>query len=557
MYRYRDTDQRLIEARAAEFRDQVERRLRGELAEADFKALRLQNGLYLQLHAYMLRVAIPYGALSSEQLRCLAAVARRWDRGYGHLTTRQNIQFNWIRLIDMPDILDALADSQLHAVQTSGNCVRNVTSDPYAGAAADERIDPRPWAELIRQWSTFHPEFAHLPRKFKIAVSGSEEDRAAVKFHDIGLYLRGAPEDVRVDVWVGGGQGRTPRVARLLREGLPGGELLPYLESILRVYNLAGRRDNKYKARIKILVDALGVEALRAQVDEDYQALAPHSAWGGEGQRERLDAIRERFDDPRLIARAPAEPLLRTTGEHDPGFARWLPRAGRAHRVAGHRSVLVSVKPAGGVPGDLSADQMDGLAALAERFAFSQLRFTIEQNLVLPHVAEEDLPALYRGLQALGLARANQGLISDIVACPGLDYCNLATTRSIPIAQAIDAHISGLGLDEEVGPLALKISGCVNACGHHHVGAIGVLGVDRKGEEYYQLTLGGAPGEEAAIGEKLGRALPAREVPAAVERMLRYYLNAREEGEAFATLARRVGGGPFRAALEARAGAAH
>jgi len=545
MYVQTEIDGALLAQRTAQFRDQVARRLSGELSEDEFKPLRLMNGLYLQLHAYMLRVAIPYGTLSADQMDALADIAERYDRGYGHFTTRQNIQFNWPRLEDVPDILDDLARVGLHAIQTSGNCIRNVTADPFAGAVADEIDDPRVWAEVIRQWSTLHPEFSFLPRKFKIAVTGAAHDRAATWFHDIGLIVRRNEAGERgFEVLVGGGQGRTPMIARQVRAFLPEAHLLSYLEAILRVYNLAGRRDNKYKARIKILVHETGIEDFRDKVEDEWAAIR--------GGALTLDSatvarIRAGFAGPDLPAR-PVEAHDRRLA-HDFVYARWARHNLVAHRRPDHAIVTVSLKPVGGVPGDATAGQMRTLADLARRFSHGELRVHHTQNVILPHVARADLPALHDALAAVGLAEANVGLVGDIIACPGLDYCALANARSIPIAQAISRRLAEPEALEAIGPIKINISGCINACGHHHVGHIGILGVERKGEEQYQLTLGGRADENPAIGRVLGPGFTAEGVVPAIEKILQAYLAHRHAGESFIDAVTRLGNDPFKEAV--------
>ncbi|MCP1336049.1 nitrite/sulfite reductase [Futiania mangrovi] len=554
MYRYDEFDHRFVAERVAQFRDQVERRLAGDLTEEQFKPLRLMNGLYLQLHAYMLRVAIPYGTLNARQMRRLARIARVYDRGYGHFTTRQNIQFNWPRLADVPDILDELADVEMHAIQTSGNCIRNVTADHFAGAAADEVADPRPYAEIVRQWSSLHPEFSFLPRKFKIAVSAAPHDRAAIRFHDIGLALkRAADGTLGFEVWVGGGLGRTPMITRKIREFLPEPDLLSYLEAILRVYNLSGRRDNKYKARIKILVHETGVEVLTREIEAEWRAIR-------EGAltlpADEIARIRSYFalPAPRAVDVAAAEAALARRARRDAGFAAFLARNLHPHRDPGHVSVTVSLKGPGGVPGDATAEQMEAVADLAEVHAHDEIRVSHEQNLVLPHVPRDRLSALYDGLAAHGLATANAGLVTDIVACPGLDYCALANARSIPVAQKIQARFADPVRQVDVGDLRIKISGCINACGHHHVGAIGILGVERKGQELYQLTLGGAPDERAAVGQILGPGFGPEEIAGAVETLVDTYVHMRNgPAETFLDTVRRVGHQPFKEALYGRA----
>lgn len=545
MYEYSDFDEAFVRNRVAQFRDQVARRLDGSLTEEEFRPLRLMNGLYLQLHAYMLRVAIPYGTLSSDQMRALADVADRFDRGYGHFTTRQNIQFNWIKLTDTPDILERLAEDGLHAIQTSGNCIRNVTTDAFAGAAADEIEDPRPYAELIRQWSSDHAEFQFLPRKFKIAITGSPEDRAAIRAHDVGLQLirRGAETGFRV--LVGGGLGRTPMPAPELRDFLPKADLLPYLEAILAAYNLIGRRDNKYKARIKITVFETGIEPFRDLVEQEFARIKPQFTGADQAL---LAGITPHFALPDLVAKDPAPYAAARAA--DPAFAAWAKHSVTDHKSADHAVVTISVKTPGEEPGDVSAAQMRAVADLADLYGYGELRISHMQNIVLPHVARADLPALHAALRKVGLAAANVGLISDMIACPGMDYCALATARSIPLAQDIARHFETLGLVDTIGPLPLKISGCINACGHHHLGAIGILGLDRAGAENYQITLGGAEGPEAAIGEKMGPGFAYDAVVPAIERLVRAYLALRlSEGETFLATLHRLGREPFRAAL--------
>jgi sulfite reductase (NADPH) hemoprotein beta-component len=544
MYRYDEFDAAFVRQRVAQFRDQVARRVSGELNEDEFKPLRLRNGVYLQLHAYMLRIAVPYGTLSSRQMRKLAHIARTYDRGYGHFTTRQNLQFNWPRLSDIPDILDELADVEMHAIQTSGNCIRNVTADHFAGATADEVADPRPYAEIIRQWSSLHPEFSFLPRKFKVAVIASEHDRAAMKLHDIGLHLkRLAGGGLGFAVWVGGGMGRTPIIAKLIRDDLPEADLLSYLEAVLRVYNLHGRRDNIYKARIKILVDALGIEAFAAQVEEEWQRIRDGALKLPEAEIRRIEAY---FAPPAFDER-PAKAAIR---DPDPAFDRWVTRNTHAHRQPGYAIVTISLKPIGGIPGDASADQMDAIADLAERYSFDEVRVTHEQNLVLPHVRLGDLPEVHQALEAIGLAEANAGLVTDIIACPGLDYCALANARSIPIAQRISERLAAR--QDQIGDLKIKISGCINACGHHHVGHIGILGVEKRGEEHYQLLLGGSGAEDAAIGEISGPGFGPDGIVDAVEKVVERYLELRAgPDEPFLAAYARLGDAPFKEALYA------
>ncbi|WP_142848623.1 nitrite/sulfite reductase [Telmatospirillum sp. J64-1] len=549
MYRYDEFDAAIVRTRVEEFRDQVERRVSGELTEEQFRPLRLMNGVYLQLHAYMLRVAVPYGELSSTQMRKLAHIARTYDKGYGHFTTRQNIQFNWPTLVDIPKILDELAEVEMHAIQTSGNCIRNVTSDPYAGVAGDEVDDPRPWAEILRQWSTFHPEFTYLPRKFKIAISGGAEDRAAVRFHDIGLrVVRGEGGDIGFRVWVGGGMGRTPRVGREVRSFVPAADLMSYLEAILRVYNLYGRRDNKYKARIKILVDELGLARFIDEVEAEWQKSRASATPLPE---EEIARIRAYFAPPPLASLQDNPAELAAARKADPAFDLWIKTNVFSHKVPGYAAVTVSLKPIGGIPGDVTADQMDMIADLADRFSQGQLRATKEQNLVLPYVRQDQLAALWRALDMQNLATANRGLVSDMIACPGLDYCALANARSIPIAQEISNRFADLRRQHDIGSLSLNISGCINACGHHHVGNIGILGVDKRGEEAYQLVLGGDAGEgDAAIGQITGPGFSAEGIVDATEKAVAVYLaNRRDADESFIETYRRIGMAPFKEAL--------
>jgi len=551
MYRYDEFDRQFVTQRVAQFRDQANRRLAGELTEDEFRPLRLMNGLYLQLHAYMLRIAVPYGTLSSRQLNTLALIAEKWDRGYGHFTTRQNIQFNWIKLEDTADILDTLAGVEMHAIQTSGNCIRNVTTDQWAGAAADELADPRPVGELVRQWSSLHPEFSYLPRKFKIAVTGSPNDRAAVKVHDIGLRLHLNDKGKRGwEVLVGGGLGRTPVIGVTVRDFLPEQELIAYLEAIMRVYNLYGRRDNKYKARIKILVHELGADKFRAEVEAEY-ARRPHADTKVE-ERE-LQRITTYFAPPQFEKLPRWSATFEEARGKNKDFANWVRTNVAAHRVDGYAIVSVSLKPEGGIPGDATADQMRTVADLALRHAFDEIRVSHHQNLVLPHVRRDDLFAVWKILNAAGLAASNIGLAGDIIACPGLDYCSLATARSIPIAQSISRRFADLNRQHEIGPLRINISGCINACGHHHVGHIGILGLDKKGEEYYQITLGGSSSENASIGTILGPGFAGEDVPDAIEKIVNTYLARRQPGEEFLSAYRRLGPQPFKEALYAAA----
>jgi sulfite reductase (NADPH) hemoprotein beta-component len=552
MYRYDEFDRDFVTGRVAQFRDQVERRLSGELSEDQFRPLRLQNGLYLQLHAYMLRVAIPYGTLSPDQMRMLAHIARTYDRGYGHFTTRQNIQYHWPALRDVPDILADLASVEMHAIQTSGNCIRNVTADHFAGAAADEILDPRPYAEILRQWSSLHPEFVFLPRKFKIAVTGAERDRAAVQVHDIGVHAKVGPGGkVGFAVYVGGGLGRTPMIAHKIRDFLPEEDLLSYMEAILRVYNLEGRRDNKYKARIKILVHEAGPEVIRDKVEAEWERIRHGSLYLPEEEVRRIEAY---FDLPDLPRRDAYSEKLAAARRGDAALNVWVDQNTIAHKRPGHALVTISLKPTGGTPGDATAEQMDVIADLAERYSAGEVRVSHEQNLILPHVAMDDLPAVFAILQANGLATANRGLISDAICCPGLDYCALANARSIPIAQRISERFHEIERQRNIGELKIKISGCINACGHHHVGHIGILGVEKKGEEFYQITLGGSADENTSVGDIVGKGFSADEVVEAVETIVETYL-ARRRGpeETFLDAYRRLGQEPFREALYATA----
>jgi sulfite reductase (NADPH) hemoprotein beta-component len=548
-YRYDSYDRTLVAERVEQFRDQVRRRLAGELTEEQFKPLRLTNGLYLQLHAYMLRIAIPYGTLSSRQLRKLAGIARKYDRGYGHFTTRQNLQLNWVRLEDAPDALAELAEVDMHAMQTSGNVIRNVTADHFAGAAADEIEDPRIWCEIVRQWSTLHPEFSFLPRKFKIAITGSPNDRAAVRVHDIGLRLwrnEAGPNGGQVgfEVIVGGGLGRTPMIGKTLREFLPRDELLAYLEAALRVYNRYGRRDNLYKARIKILVHEIGVEKMREEVEAEYAEIKDSALKLAPAT---IEAIARQFAPPDLPRRSPNSPEVLRLRLEDRDFALWLKSNVAPHRVPGYAIVTASLKPAGAPPGDASAAQMEGVADIAEGWSQGEIRVSHEQNLVLPHVALDDLPTVYAALKKLGFAEANVGKLGDIIACPGLDYCALANARSIPVAQRISNHFASLARQHDIGDLKIKISGCINACGHHHVGHIGILGVDKNGVELYQISLGGdVDFGKTALGDIIGPAVGADQVVEAVDALVATYLDTRDAGERFVDTYRRVGVQPFK-----------
>jgi sulfite reductase (NADPH) hemoprotein beta-component len=547
MYRYDEFDHRFVRERVGQFRDQVERRLGGELTEAEFKPLRLMNGVYLQLHAYMLRVAIPYGTLSSGQMRRLALVADKYDKGYAHFTTRQNIQYNWPKLKDMPDLLDDLADVEMHAIQTSGNCIRNVTTDQWAGVAADEVDDPRPVCELLRQWSSLHPEFSFLPRKFKIAVTGAPHDRAAVAVHDIGLRMHLNETGERGwEVLAGGGQGRTPMIAITVRKFLPEAELLGYLEAIMRVYNLHGRRDNKYKARIKILVHELGAGEFRDQVDAEYARLGSPTVQVEQRELERISAY---FAPPAYEALEETCVPFELAKNENREFASWAKSNVSAHKKQGYAIVNISLKPTGGIPGDATSRQMSVVADLAERFSHAEIRVTHRQNLVLPDVRQSDLHEIWSALEAADLGTANVGLIGDIVSCPGLDYCALATARSIPIAQDVSERFEDLKRQHDVGPLTINISGCINACGHHHVGHIGILGLDKKGEEFYQITLGGSSDENASIGTILGPGFAGDQVADAIETIVETYLGLRGEDEPFIETYRRVGAKPFKEAL--------
>jgi sulfite reductase (NADPH) hemoprotein beta-component len=559
MYKYDQYDQQIVDTRVEEFRDQVKRRLAGQLTEDQFKPLRLMNGLYLQLHAYMLRVAIPYGTLDSRQMRMLAHIARKYDRDYGHFTTRQNIQFNWIKLEDAPDILAELATVEMHAIQTSGNCIRNISSDQYAGAAADEVADPRIWAELLRQWSTFHPEFTYLPRKFKIAVIGADEDRAAMRLHDIGIQLVRRDGALGGKVFVGGGMGRTPMISHEIRDFVGADDLLSYLEACLRVYNRYGRRDNIYKARIKILLHEIGPDEYRRQVEEEFVAV---KALGLDPPTAEFDRITAMFADPPFVAPAEAgaaglpdaaaapnanPPAL--AGATDPDFTSWVDQNTAAHKQPGYAIVTISLKPTGGIPGDATADQIDLMADLGERYSFDELRVTHAQNIVLPHVRKADLYAIWQQLDAAGLAPANLDLISDIIACPGLDYCSLANARSIPIAQKITERFADPARQRDLGELKLKISGCINACGHHHAGHIGILGVDKRGAENYQLSLGGSGAEDVSLAKITGPGFDEDGIVDAVEKVTDVYLAQREGSERFLDTYRRVGMEPFKEAL--------
>jgi sulfite reductase (NADPH) hemoprotein beta-component len=548
MYRYDEFDHAFVSDRVEQFRDQVTRRLSGELAEDAFKPLRLMNGVYLQLHAYMLRVAIPYGTLNGRQMRMLAHIARKYDRGYGHFTTRQNIQYNWPKLSELPDALADLATVEMHALQTSGNCIRNVTADHFAGAAADEVADPRPYAEILRQWSSVHPEFSFLPRKFKIAVTGAERDRAAIQVHDIGLHLKKNEKgEIGFAVYVGGGQGRTPMIAKKIRDFLPEEDLLSYTTAIMRVYNLHGRRDNKYKARIKILVHETGAEELARQVEVEFAELRNTELKLPDSD---IAAITAYFAPPEMAPRAEGWASLAQWKKADADFARWVDQNVQPHKHPDYGMVTISLKPIGGIPGDATDRQMETVADIAEEYAFDEIRVSHEQNLILPHVALADLEPIYRSLVAAGLATANAGLITDIIACPGLDYCALANARSIPVSQEISQRFGAPERQAEIGELKIKISGCINACGHHHVGHIGLLGVEKKGAELYQITLGGSGDENTSIGEIIGRGFEPEKVTDAVEVIVDTYLGLRlDRSETFLAAYRRVGPQPFKDAL--------
>lgn len=553
MYRYDEIDQSLVQERSAQFAEQVLRRLKHQISEDEFKPLRLQNGLYLQRHAYMLRVAIPYGMLSSVQLRTLAKIAKYYDRGYGHFTTRQNIQFNWIDLEEAPLILEELAAVQMHAIQTSGNCIRNITSDPFAGVAADEYIDPRPICELLRQWSTLHPEFAFLPRKFKIAVNSAAEDRTVLLCHDVGIELKRSEQgELLANVYAGGGMGRTPMLAELIKTDVPWQYLPSYLTALLRVYNRYGRRDNIYKARIKILVKALGVEEFAKQVEEEWaHTQTTYAPWtDADWQR-----VAQHFTKPpykKLSALSQEQFIQELQPNERVSFVRWFERNVREHQVVGYSSVVLSLKPHGTqAPGDATAEQMSAIADFADRYSFGELRVTHEQNLVLAAVESTQLVTLWQEAKRLGLALSNIGLLTDIIACPGGDFCSLANAKSLPIAKAIQERFDHLDYLHDVGDVSINISGCINSCGHHHVGNIGILGVDKDGEEWFQITLGGAQGHEAAIGKVIGRAFLADEIPAVIDRLIKTYVNERQDGERFIQTVWRLGLEPFKQAAYA------
>jgi sulfite reductase (NADPH) hemoprotein beta-component len=544
MYRYDQYDYQIVKERIAQYRDQVRRRLSDELLEEEFRPLRLQNGLYLQRHAYMLRIAVPYGLLSAPQMRMFAHIARAHDRGYGHFTTRQNIQFNWIELEQTPDILEQLASVEMHAIQTSGNCIRNITSDEYCGVAADEIIDPRPYAEILRQWSTFHPEFAWLPRKFKIAFNGAVEDRAATAVHDIGLtVVHNDAGEIGFRVMVGGGMGRTPILGSVIREFLPWKDMLTYTEAIMRVYNQHGRRDNIYKARIKILVKAIGAEEFGRQVEAEWQDLQ-----GGPSTltQEEFDRVAAYFTAPDYVADPGADEKVAVTRAENKGFDNWMKRNVKQHKNDAYAIVLLSLKKTGVPPGDATATQMDKVAELSERYSFGELRVTHEQNLVLADVRKADLFALWQEAKAAGMATPNIGLLTDIICCPGGDFCSLANAKSIPIAEAIAEKFDNLDFQHDIGEIELNISGCINACGHHHVGNIGILGVDKDGAEWYQVSIGGAQGNQSSIGKIIGPSFSAHQMPTVIERLLQVYVDSRVEDERFIDTARRLGVAPFK-----------
>jgi sulfite reductase (NADPH) hemoprotein beta-component len=540
MYRYDPIDQALVDQRVAQFRDQTRRFLAGELSEDEFKPLRLRNGLYVQRHAPMLRIAIPYGLLSTRQLRTLAHIGRKYDRGFGHFTTRQNLQFNWPKLEDVPDILAVLASVEMHAIQTSGNCVRNVTADHLAGVAADEVEDPRPWCEIVRQWSTLHPEFSYLPRKFKIAVTGAPSDRAASEVHDIGLHLkRDAHGVLGFEVLVGGGLGRTPIIGKVIREFLPPEHLLSYLEAILRIYNEEGRRDNLNKARIKILVKSLGIAEFRKRVETEWERIRESALKLDPREVERMRAF---FVPPAYESL----PDIDVTANRDARFKAWYRYNTRSHKIAGYRVVYVSLKAHGQAPGDMTSDQMDSLADLADRFSRGEVRATHDQNLLLADVRQQDLVELWHELDRLALATPNIGTLTDMICCPGLDFCSLANAGSIPVAKQIHAHFADLDYLYDLGEIQIKMSGCMNACGHHHVGHIGILGVDKHGEEWYQITLGGSASEQASLGEVIGPSVAQADVAATLQKIVDVYVEQRIEEERFIDTVRRIGVDPFR-----------
>jgi sulfite reductase (NADPH) hemoprotein beta-component len=543
MYQYDQFDQKIAAERVAQFRDQVRRRLSGELSEDEIRVLRLQNGLYMQIHAYMMRIAVPYGMVSAKQMRMFAHIARKYDRGYGHFTTRQNIQFNWLKLQDAPDILADLASVEMHANQTSGNCIRNITSDEFAGVARDEIIDPRPYAEILRQWSTFHPEFAYLPRKFKFSITGATQDRAAIAINDVGLQVvKNAQGEVGFRVLVGGGLGRTPVIGTEIAAFIPWQHIISYSESIVRVFNEYGRRDNIYKARIKILVKAIGIDEFRRQVEEDWKFTkdGPTTITPAE-----LDRVAACFTSPAYESLPEEDADLVELQHNNKAFANWLKRNVYPHKHAGYAAVVLSLKNSGIAPGDATAEQMDTAAELADKFSFGELRITHMQNLVLADVKQSDLFALWESAKAQGLATPNVGLLTDIICCPGGDFCTLANARSITLAKAIDERFDNIDFLHDIGDVDLNISGCVNACGHHHVGHIGILGVDKQGDEWYQVSIGGSKGSPANIGKIIGRSFSFAQIPTVIERLLQVYVRERHEGERFIDTIRRVGNDPF------------
>ena len=547
MYQYDQFDQAVVDQRVAQFRDQTQRRLAGELSEAEFKPLRLRNGLYLQLHAYMLRIAVPYGLLSTRQMRMLAHIARRYDKGYGHFTTRQNIQFNWLKLAEAPDILADLASVEMHGIQTSGNCIRNITSDPYAGVAADEIEDPRPYCEIMRQWSTFHPEFSFLPRKFKIAVSAAEHDRTVLRMHDIGLRMvQNGDGETGFEVHVGGGMGRTPMIGKVIREFVPKMHLLSYLEAIMRIYNEQGRRDNLFKARIKILVHALGIDKFRELVDAEWEKTRDTGLLLDDAEIAR---VTQHFDPPDYEELAGGDPEIELKLATDRAFADWFRHNVVPHKVPGYSIVIASLKALDVPPGDATHEQMDALADLADRYSLGRIRVTYEQNLVLADVKTADLDAVWTELQRIGFATPNINKLTDIICCPGLDFCGLANARSIPVSQRISQAFADLDRLYDLGDIRVNISGCINACGHHHAGNIGILGVDKKGEEFYQITLGGSPKDDASIGKIIGPAFSSAEIVDAIEKVVDVYVEQRSNGEAFLQTYRRVGEAPFKERL--------
>jgi sulfite reductase (NADPH) hemoprotein beta-component len=544
MYRYDQYDHQIVKERVAQFRDQVRRRLADELTEDEFRPLRLQNGLYLQRHAYMLRIAVPYGLLSSAQMRMLAHIAREHDRDYGHFTTRQNIQFNWIKIEETPDILAKLASVEMHAIQTSGNCIRNITSDEFAGVAPDEIIDPRPFAEILREWSTFHPEFAYLPRKFKVAINGAVDDRAAVALHDIGLHVvRNEQGEVGFKVLVGGGMGRTPILGSVIRDFLPWQQMMTYIEAIMRVYNQYGRRDNIYKARIKILVKAIGIEEFRRQVEEEWTDIKDGPSTLTQDEFDRVAAF---FQPPRYENLPASDAAYEKLKTEDKAFGNWVKRNVKGHKVQGYAAVVLSLKKTGVPPGDATSKQMDFVADLADRFSFGELRVTHEQNLVLADVKQSDLIELWKLAKAQGLATPNIGLLTDMICCPGGDFCALANAKSIPIAVDIAERFDNLDYQHDIGDIELNISGCINSCGHHHIGHIGILGVDKDGSEWYQVSIGGAQGNESSIGKIIGPSFAAHQMPEVIDRILQVYVRERTEDERFIDTARRIGVAPFK-----------